>query len=243
MNVAEAFGAAAQARSQSWWLMARFMQGAPDAGWIESAASFYSNAAGAVGPELASRVAAFAADLRALRGEADLEALAVEHTRLFSGLTERHGPPAVESAVREGRMLGRSSAAAAIAYAEAGLPELAANATAPDDAATELRFVALCAHEEGRAWGEARREDARRWLERQRDFLQQHVEPWIPAYCEARAQAASLPLYRDGLALLAALCRADLEDVVSLLEEGAVAADYGTSRITREVAASTALRE
>lgn len=223
MSGAGGYAASAAIRSHSWWLLARFLQEPPRRDWIEAAADFYAAAARQLDPELAPVVSAFAASLQALGADADLEPLAVEHTRLFAGLRQDFGPPAIESAVREGRMLGDSTAAAAIAYAEAGLPGVATEGSPPDHAATELRFLALCAHEEARAWAEDRERDAQAWLRRQRGFVERRVARWLPDYCEDRARVSTVPCLRDGLLALAALCRADREDLQAL-EEGAESA-------------------
>ena len=143
--------------------------------------------------------------------------LAVEFTRILGGLSERIGAPPIESVARERRLLGETTAAVSIAYAEAGFPEPLPEAGPPDHLATELRFLALCCHEEAQAWKRADSAAAIDWLERERAFLDDHVLSWAPAYCAALA-ANSTESYFAALArLIAESCTLDREDLSVLL--------------------------
>jgi TorA maturation chaperone TorD len=219
MSLAATLQGAAASRSQSWWLLSRLVLAAPDEALLLALARFFSDAAGGLGPELSPAVTAFADQARRLATTgADVE-IAVEHARLFSGLSAKEGLPPVESAMREGRMLGGAAAAVAFAYAQAGFPDPLPEAGPPDHAAAELRFLALCCHAESQAWGEGDMRAASGWLVREREFLERHLADWFPAFCETAAPRAKLPLYSTGLALLATACRLDLEDVREMLAQ------------------------
>ena len=143
--------------------------------------------------------------------------LAVEFTRILGGFSERSGAPPIESVAREGRLLGDTTAAVSIAYAEAGFPEPLPEAGPPDHLATELRFLALCCHEEAQAWRRADAPAAIAWLERERSFLDEHVLSWAPAYCASLATRSTASYYTALARLIAEGCTVDREDLAVLL--------------------------
>ena len=145
--------------------------------------------------------------------------LAVEFTRILGGLSERGGAPPIESVAREGRLLGETTAAVSIAYAEAGFPEPLPEAGPPDHLATELRFLALCCHEEAQAWRRADTPAAIAWLERERAFLDEHVLSWAPAYCTSLAARSTASYYTALARLIADGCSVDREDLTALLND------------------------
>ena len=229
VSLAAALAGAAAARSQAYWLLSRFIDSPPDAALVRGISDFFSAAAGGMGPELAGGVEAFAASARGLAGAAIGDELAVEHTRLFAGLSAKEGMPPIESAIREGRMLGGAASSVAIAYAQAGFPEPLPGAVAPDHAATELRFLALCCHAESQAWATGDVAEGAAWLARERDFLEAHAAAWLPGYCESAGTRASHAFFSTGLRVIASMLPVDLDDVGEML-----------ARAEREMTASAA---
>jgi TorA maturation chaperone TorD len=229
VSLAATLAGAAAARSQAYWLLSRFIEIPPDAELVQGISDFFSAAAGGMGPELAGEVEDFAANARGLANAAMVDGIAVEHTRLFAGLSAKEGMPPIESAIREGRMLGGAASAVAIAYAEAGFPEPLSGAIAPDHAAAQLRFLSLCCHSESRAWTAGDVADGAAWLARERDFLEAHPVAWLPGYCDAAAGRASHPFFSSGLRVIATMLPVDLGDVREML-----------ARAEREMTASAA---
>jgi len=129
------------------------------------------------------------------------------------------GAPPIESVAREGRLLGDATAAVSAAYAEAGFPEPLPEAGPPDHLATELRFLALCCHEEAAAWGRTDEREALEWLERERAFLDTHLLAWAPAYCAAAAKRAAESYYAALARLVGQACALDREDVTAILDD------------------------
>jgi TorA maturation chaperone TorD len=124
------------------------------------------------------------------------ERLAVEHARLFRGIQEGYGPPPpYESLWREGQMMGDTTLSTLAAYAETGYrPD--DRWGPPDHLAEQLRFVATLANGEWEAWGAGRADDARWLRDRQSAFVAQHMQAWVPAYCQAVEHHAREPFYR-----------------------------------------------
>lgn len=217
MSLAATLAGAAAARSQAYWLLSRFLESPPDAALVRGISDFFSAAAGGMGPELAVEVDEFAASARGLATARIGDELAVEHTRLFAGLSPAHGPPPIESAVREGRALGAAASAVAIAYAESGFPDPIPGIASADHAAAQLRFLALCCHEESRAWEAGDIGAGAAWLARERDFLAAHPASWLPGYCEEAATRATRSFHASGLRVIAAMLPLDLADVGEML--------------------------
>ena len=219
MSLAATLAGAATARSQAYWLLSRLLLKPPDEPLIRELGDFFSSVAGGLGPELTPSVDDFAACARGLAGQAVDTGIAVDFTRLVSGLNPREGPPPVESAIREGRALGEAATAVAVAYAEAGFPEPLQEAGPPDHAATGLRFMALCSHAESQAWSAGDIGAGGDWLTRERAFLADHLVAWLPAFCDAAANRAAEPLYSTGFRLIAAMLPADLDDVREMIAQ------------------------
>jgi putative dimethyl sulfoxide reductase chaperone len=132
--------------------------------------------------------------------DAALEALAVEHARLFTG----PGHPAVGCYAtqyleprddRAARLNGAAAAYAAAAYASAGVAAADAQSELPDHVAVELEFLFhLCRSEEA-AWERDASDDALH-LRRSLDaFLREHAAPFFSEFAAAVHAAAPAPLY------------------------------------------------
>jgi TorA maturation chaperone TorD len=125
--------------------------------------------------------------------------LGVERTRLLRGVKPGYGPPPPYESVYVGsdrQPLMQASVAVRQIYAEAGveLPEEVRDQ--PDFIGFELDFMRHLAEKEATAWTDADREQALRFLEQERAFLEEHITRWIPRFCEVMAQEARLDFYR-----------------------------------------------
>jgi TorA maturation chaperone TorD len=86
----------------------------------------------------------------------------------------------------------------------------------PDHVAAELEFLALLCVKEAHASLSQESDGAAVCLEARRDFLDQHVLPWLPAFQTRVSEAARHPLFGSlaGVVLgLAAADRAELHDL------------------------------
>ncbi len=180
--------------------------------WLGPDAALYE-------PALTALAAAGAAAAQA-EPAAALEALAVEHARLFTG----PGHPAVGCYAtqylepredRPARLSGAAAAYAAAAYEAAGVAPVDAQRELPDHVAVELEFLFhLCRSEEA-AWDRDDSDDALH-LRRSLDaFLREHAARFFGEFAAAVRAATPAPLY-------AAL--ADLLDVHVVAELGGPAA-------------------
>ena len=162
---------------------------------------------------------AFANALQVALSNADgLQAVAVDFTRLFGGISEAYGSrPPYESAVRSGTWGGDIAVAVAAVYASAEIEPPVPTGAPHDHLVAELGFLAIACFREAEAWQLGNRNAALDWVMRQRDFLDQHLLTWLPDYCRQLADLAQTPFYRALLDLLPKACRIDREDIESIL--------------------------
>ena len=181
----------AQQRSEAYWFLAALFADPPALPVLATLAAGAADAADAGD-------AGFAAEIfSAVRETADaadaVQTLAVEHTRLFGGISEEYGPPPpYESMWREGRLMGESTVAVAQAFATASYrPD---GRFAPcDHIVEELRFMAALCGAEACATDPA---SASALRTHQQTFLESHLAAWVGAYCERLEAATAVPLYR-----------------------------------------------
>lgn len=205
-------------RSRTYWLLARGFAEAPSR-------ALFSELIAAMGPVdpvelLGEETAAFAdAAQAALRMDDESVVLPIEFTRLFGGMSESYGGmPPFESVVREGRWGGDTVLALTAAYADADIVPPLPEASPVDHLAAELRFLAIACHREGEAWQADNTQAAMDWVRRERDFLDQHVLRWVPAYCEESGNMAETAFYCALLVLTPRACLLDREDIDTILE-------------------------
>jgi DMSO reductase family type II enzyme chaperone len=126
------------------------------------------------------------------QAEQALRTLEIEYNRLFVGPGRPQVPP-YESVYRDARGLVMGPAAREVErrYSEAGLALEPGYHDLPDHVATELGFMAYLAMQEA----EARDEERRTWLERERWFLQDHLSVWLPLFCRRVRETSQHPFY------------------------------------------------
>lgn len=199
-------GAAAEARAQAYWLLASLIAAPVKGDTLERLAAA-AGEAGAGEAGIADEL------ISALAGEEDRPALAgrlaAEHARLFLGLREGHGPaPPYESWWREGCLVGVSTRGVAAAYVETGFedPTLCGPC---DHLASELRFLASLCHAQAVAENAGQALEAQWAMQRQAQFLREHLLAWVPAYCARLLEEAREPFYRGLARAISGLLTAD----------------------------------
>ncbi|MFH1871828.1 MAG: molecular chaperone TorD family protein [Pseudomonadota bacterium] len=226
MSPAATLADVAGRRGRTYWLLAR--------GFAEAPGSvLFCELITALGPvnpaeALAAETAAFADALHSALGvDVASDALAIEFTRLFGGISESYGgPPPFESVVRSGNWGGDVALAVVAAYADADIAPPLPDASPPDHLAAELRFLAIACHREAEAWRADDTQAAMDWVRRERDFLDRHVLRWVPEYCRQASVMAVTPFYRALLALTPRACVLDREDIDAIVESVPSFAEY-----------------
>ncbi len=152
--------------------------------------------------------------------------LAVERTRLVRGLKRGYGPPPPYESVYmspDEQPEMRATVSVVQAYADGGAAVPDEVRDQPDFIGFELDFMRHLAGREARGWQAGDREAALGALEQEHAFLRQHVNAWVPRYCNRMAEDAQLDFFR-GIALMTAAHVLDDAQKVAELAEWAHAA-------------------
>jgi len=208
----------AQARGDLYCLLAYAYSQLPRPGFLEGLGGLVAVARASLAqlsapgfPGLAGVEGALerlAAQLRDSQQEGDrgLQELAVEATRLLRGLRPDYGPPPpYESVYREGgQVMGLSAQQVRQAFGEVGYT-LPPGGEPPDHVGIELDFMGHLCHREA----SAEAAEAATYQERGRQFLREHLLPWVPRWCHQVAQQAHPGLYRGLAELTTAFLQAE----------------------------------
>lgn len=140
----------------------------------------------------------------------DLEALAVEHARLFIGPFHLVAPPYGSFYLDDARtVMGESTARVAAFYHSCGLQLADDFADLPDHVAVELEFMSYLAHRQREAAATGNLDEARRMLKLQREFLATHLLPWLTPFTRAVIDDGESPFYQAVARCTAAFIIAD----------------------------------
>ncbi len=124
------------------------------------------------------------------------QSLAVEHTRLFAGLTDGSAsPPPFETVWRSGIEPGVVLAHVAQTYAGAGFADIDPDAGPQDHLGVELKFMAILALREAEAWQRNDLGGAQLRMRQQRQFLDRHLLDWVPRWVDALVQHTEEKIY------------------------------------------------
>jgi len=140
-----------------------------------------------------------------------LEELAVEYAWLFVG-PGRHVSPH-ESVHHEkdnsrwGQLWGDATVEVKKFIETTGLQYQEDYSGLPDHISVELEFMQQLTAREEQTWEDADTEGAVYCRNIQKKFIEEHLVPWIPVFCEKVIQRAELPFYKE----IAALTRKFIE--------------------------------
>ncbi len=214
-----ALAVAARQRSQMYWWLSDLLLVAPEESTI---AALRERTASAVGESddfpFKDRLREMAAGL----ASSSSRSLAIEHARLFAGLSESYGlPPPFESIHAAVPAHGDSTPSMVDAYRAAGFDRIDVPAVPQDHLAVELRFMALLAAQEAAARDEGADGRVAAILGQQERFLDTHLLAWVPAYCKRVANESREPFYTAVARLTAEALVLDRENLDDLTRETA----------------------
>ncbi len=148
-------------------------------------------------------------------------ALGVDRTRLYRGISPSYGPPPPYEAV----WTKRSSSVTAVLQAIAGFYQEDGMAISPN-AKDRLDFVGVemdCLYQlatrEAASWDLGDEAKASQLLDRQNLFLHEHLGDWLPAFVEKALTMAQTNFYRGHLIMLRGLVAEEKERMQALLDE------------------------
>ena len=130
-----------------------------------------------------------------------LEEMAVEYTRLFLGPGKHVSPHESVHHEREdgqwGQLWGASTVEVRKFIEGTGLRYETKYRGLPDHIGVELEFLEALTRREEEAWAEDDEEGARRCLDVERRFLDEHLLRWVTPFCDKVIAAAELSFYRS----------------------------------------------
>ena len=157
-------------------------------------------------PEAAQEVARAAV----AAGNSTLEALAVEHARLFIGPFQLVAPPYGSIYLDEAKsVMGDSTAKVAAFYHACGLHLAADFHELPDHFAVELEFMSYLAFKQREAEVVGNKAEVARLVSLQREFLDRFLLPWLEPFTSAIITDGEAPFYQAMARCAAAFINAD----------------------------------
>lgn len=143
-------------------------------------------------------------------GNSTLEALAVEHARLFIGPFQLVAPPYGSIYLDEGKtVMGDSTAKVAAFYHACGLHLAADFHELPDHFAVELEFMSYLAFKQREAEAAGDKAGELRFISLQREFLDRFLLPWLTPFTAAIITDGEAPFYQAIARCTAAFINAD----------------------------------
>ena len=151
-----------------------------------------------------------AASAAVAAGNSTLEALAVEHARLFIGPFQLVAPPYGSIYLDEAKtVMGDSTAKVAAFYHTCGLHLADDFHELPDHFAVELEFMSFLAFKQREAEAAGDKAAGRRFISLQREFLDRFLLPWLEPFTSAVVIDAEAPFYQEIARCTAAFITAD----------------------------------
>ena len=130
-----------------------------------------------------------------------LKDLAVEYARLFLGPGKHVSPHESVHHKRDdgqwGQLWGLSTAEVKKEIESAGLSYQAEYTGLPDHISVVLEFMQQMTLAEEKAWADGKRNLALVCLEKEKEFIEEHLAGWVPVFCEKVIKEAELPFYRE----------------------------------------------
>ena len=144
----------------------------------------------------------FVATFKDQPDEEVLKRVSVDRTRLLRGVNPQFSPPPpYESVYKDGRLWGKSTVEVSQTYGRLGIKLPDSWTEPPDYIGIELDTMRLICLREREAWQDGSADKALEYLEAGRDFLSQHLLPWVSGFCKQMYDRAELDFYK-GIAKL-----------------------------------------
>lgn len=124
-------------------------------------------------------------------GRQPVPRLSREYTRLFVAPRPQVYPYESMYGGQSPRVMGESTLDVVRRYREAEFPIPLAWRDLPDHVALELSFMGALAKNEGERWRGGAHKPARAVAQLQRRFMEDHLLPWVPEFCDAVLRASS----------------------------------------------------
>lgn len=160
--------------------------------------------------------AQYAANAAVAAGNSTIEALAVEHARLFIGPFQLVAPPYGSLYLDEAKtVMGDSTARVAAFYHACGLHLADDFHELPDHFAVELEFMSYLAFKQREAECLGDKDEVLRVVKLQKEFLDRFLMPWLEPFTSAIIIDDEAPFYKAVANCTAAFIYADHSSLTS----------------------------
>lgn len=165
---------------------------------------------------VAPDAAQYAAEAVAAAGKSSLDALAVEHARLFIGPFQLVAPPYGSIYIDDTKtVMGDSTARVAAFYHDCGLHLADDFHELPDHFAVELEFMSFLAFKQRESEVSGDTDEVWRIRSLQREFLDRFLMPWLEPFTAAIINDGEAPFYQAIARCTAAFINADVASLTS----------------------------
>ena len=165
---------------------------------------------------VAPDAAQYATDAVATSSKSSLDALAVEHARLFIGPFQLVAPPYGSIYLDDAKtVMGESTARVADFYHTCGLQLAEDFHELPDHFAVELEFMSFLAFKQREAELSGNSKEVTRIASLQQEFLDKFLIPWLEPFTSAIITDAEAPFYQAIARCTAAFINADYTALTS----------------------------
>ncbi len=146
--------------------------------------------------------------------------LAVEFTALFIGPGKHISPhESVHTRGGEGSLWGESTTAVRRFIESCGVEYRSEYRGIPDHISVEMEFMQAVVGREALAWTDGDTVLAMECLQTEMQFLNRHLTPWVPRFCEKVVATTGLPFYRDVARLTKEFIEIDTAEIADLIAE------------------------
>lgn len=165
---------------------------------------------------VAPEAAPFAAQAAAASESSPIDALAVEHARLFIGPFQLVAPPYGSVYLDDAKtVMGDSTTRVAAFYHNCGLQLADDFHELPDHFAVELEFMSFLAFKQREAEVSGNSDEVARITTLQQEFLGTYLMPWLEPFTSAIITDAEAPFYQAIARCTAAFVRSDFAFLTS----------------------------
>ncbi len=134
--------------------------------------------------QVCPEAAVFAGEMEKHINDYTEEALSIEYAKLFVGPFELLAPPYGSVYIDEGgRIMGDSTMKVIESYQREGLSKNEEFKDLPDHIVVELEFMSYLLFKEREALDKSDSNTAKEYVDRQDDFLNNYIRPWVPQLC------------------------------------------------------------
>ncbi|UCC60948.1 MAG: molecular chaperone TorD family protein [Dehalococcoidia bacterium] len=145
--------------------------------------------------------------------------LGVDRTRLYRGLKRGYGPPPPYESVYQGShtVMAESALQVKNVYSDCGYRPPPIGNEPPDYIGIEIDFLRFLCREEASSWRSQDKNKAQEYMNKEYDFLNNHVVSWIPRFCAEALTHAKEDFYRGISRLTSAYVVLDAERLQRLI--------------------------